>query len=73
MSNIAEGFGSSSRVEFARFLGIAKRSALEVQCQLYIALDQEYISKTEFDSLSAGTEEIRKMITAFINYLKRKN
>ena len=70
MSNIAEGFDSSSRIEFARFLGIAKRSASEVQCQLYIALDQEYISKTEFDSLYAKNEEIRKMITGFIKYLK---
>ncbi len=72
MSNIAEGFDSSSHIEFARFLSIAKRSASEVQSQLYIALDQGYISKPEFDFLYTKTEEIRKMITAFINYLKRK-
>jgi four helix bundle protein len=72
MNNIAEGFDSSSRIEFARFLNIAKRSASEVQSQLYIALDQEYISKAEFNSLYSKGEEIRKMITGFIEYLKFK-
>ncbi len=31
MTNIAEGFDCESKVEFARFLGIARRSAVEVQ------------------------------------------
>ena len=30
MTNIAEGFDCDSNVEFARFLGIARRSAVEV-------------------------------------------
>ena len=30
MNNIAEGFDCESKVEFARFLGIARRSAVEV-------------------------------------------
>ena len=43
MTNIAEGFDCESKVEFARFLGIARRSAVEVQSLLYIALDNRYI------------------------------
>jgi four helix bundle protein len=31
MNNIAEGFDCESKAEFARFLGIARRSAVEVQ------------------------------------------
>ena len=34
MTNIAEGFDCDSKVEFARFLGIARRSAVEVQSLL---------------------------------------
>ena len=34
MTNIAEGFDCESKVEFARFLGIARRSAVEVQSLL---------------------------------------
>lgn len=70
MSNIAEGFDSGFKNEFARFLGISRRSASEVQCQLYIALDQSYITQNEFDKMYNETEEIRRMITGFIKYLK---
>lgn len=47
MANIAEGFDCESKVEFARFLGIARRSAVEVQSLLYAALDAEYINQNE--------------------------
>ena len=70
VSNIAEGFDSGFSAEFARFLNISRRSASEVQSQLYIALDQMYISIEEFNALYGDTEEIRKMITGFIKYLK---
>ena len=49
MTNIAEGFDCNSKVEFARFLGIARRSAVEVQSLLYAALDTNYIKQDEFD------------------------
>ena len=70
MSNIAEGFDSSSRTEFARFLSISRRSASEVQNQLYIALDQGYLNQDEFDSLYGELEKTRKMITSLITYLR---
>ncbi|MCA1900266.1 MAG: four helix bundle protein [Chloroflexi bacterium] len=34
-----------SRIEFARFLGIARRSAVEIQSLLYAALDVGYINQ----------------------------
>ncbi len=36
MTNIAEGFDCESKREFSRFLGIARRSAVEVQSLLFI-------------------------------------
>jgi four helix bundle protein len=48
MSNVAEGFDCESRIEFARFLGIARRSAVEVQSLLYVALDAGYITQEKF-------------------------
>lgn len=48
MTNIAEGFDYESTAEFARFLGIARRSAVEVQSLLYAALDVGYITQEIF-------------------------
>ncbi len=73
MSNIAEGFDSGSKPEFARFLSIARRSLSEIQSQLYVASDQSYIGQKEFSLLYNETEEIRRMITGLIKYLKGLN
>lgn len=48
MTNIAEGFDCESSAEFARFLGIARRSAVEVQSLLYAALDVDHIKEDVF-------------------------
>lgn len=70
MANIAEGFGRKSKKEFANFLNMAHGSAAEVQCHLYIAADQNYISREEFEELYVKTDEVSKMIQGFMNYLR---
>jgi four helix bundle protein len=71
MSNIAEGFDSGTKAEFIKFLGYSRRSASEVQCNLYVALDQGYITQSDFDELYEKAEKVRRMITAFMKYLRR--
>ena len=73
MSNVAEGFSRQSRKEFIQFLFIAEGSAAEVQSQLYIALDQGYISEKEFKEIYDKTEEAAKLLSKFITYLKSLN
>ena len=51
MHNIAEGFGAGSDAEFIRFLKYARRSATEVQSQLYLAQDRKYLNADQFQSL----------------------
>ncbi len=70
MANIAEGFGRRSKKEFANFLNMAHGSAAEVQCHLYIALDQEYINKKTFEILYKEVYEVSKIIQGFMRYLK---
>lgn len=70
MSNIAEGFERGGTLEFRRYLTMAKASAGEVRCQLYVALDVDYIDRQTFDSLSALATRTSGMIAGFMNYLK---
>jgi len=70
MSNIAEGYDRSGTGEFVQFLSTAKGSAAEVRCQLYVALDQKYISESSFTGLSDLATEAANMIGGLINYLR---
>jgi four helix bundle protein len=71
MHNIAEGFDSETNAEFIRFLRYAKRSCTEVQSELYVASDEEYISKAEFEDVYEQARRTRAAIRGFINYLKK--
>ena len=70
MSNIAEGFESPTQALFIKYLGHAKASAGEVRAQLYIALDQKYITQEEFDSAYALAEQTSRQLYGFIRYLE---
>jgi len=71
MHNIAEGFDSETNAEFIRFLRYAKRSCTEVQSELYVALDEEYISANEFKDVYEQARKARAAVRGFINYLKK--
>ena len=71
MHNIAEGFNSETNAEFIRFLRYAKRSCTEVQSELYVALDEEYISSNEFKDVYEQARRTRAAVRGFINYLKK--
>ena len=70
LSNIAEGFERGGDKEFSQFLGIAKGSCGEVRAQLYVALDQGYLSQESFDTLSLHAVEVSELLSGFIRYLK---
>ena len=70
MANIAEGFGRSGSGEFIQFLAIAKGSACEVISHVYVALDQGYISRPEFERLNELAERTTNMIGGLMKYLQ---
>jgi four helix bundle protein len=71
MHNIAEGFDAGSNPEFIRFLKMARRSASEVQSQLYLALDRNYIEAEELKSAYNLATESKKLINGMIAYLRQ--
>lgn len=69
MHNIAERFDSETNPDFIRFLRYAKRSCTEVQSELYVALDQQYITSAEFQDAYDYAGRTRSVIRGFIKYL----
>jgi four helix bundle protein len=70
MSNIAEGFESQTQALFIQFLSRAKGSSGELRAQLYIALEQEYITTAEFQFAFSLAELCSKQLASFIRYLE---
>lgn len=71
--NIAEGSIGTSDKEFNRFMGIALKSAVEVNACLHVARKRELINNQKFKEIESANIEIIKMIQAFRNTLTAKS
>jgi len=61
-SNIAEGQGRNSTKEFKQFLAISLGSLAELETQLIIAKEIDYLTQNGLDALLSPLDRIRKMI-----------
>jgi four helix bundle protein len=72
MHNIAEGFDAGSDLEFIRFLKTSRRSASEIQSQLYLALDRQYITAIQLEAAyNKKASEIKRPVNGMIAYLRQ--
>ncbi len=69
-SNIAEGASRRSNKDFYRFLEIAIGSAYEIETQLLIATDLDFINEMESQKLLEELESIIKMLSKLMSSLK---
>lgn len=69
--NIAEGFESGYDPEFVRFLKMARRSAGEVQSELYLALDAGHITQDELKKAYDLAVDVEKLINGIISYISK--
>jgi len=69
-ANIAEGFGQQSDRQFARYLYIARGSGHEVRSHVAVAHGRQYLSDDEAVDLHNKYEEIARMLTGLIKYLR---
>ena len=71
-SNIAEGRSRRATRDYIRFLDIAYGSMAEVETQLFIACDLEYVTNKKIGLLLADYEELGRMLNGLINSLEKK-
>ena len=69
-SNIAEGKGHRSNKEFAHFLFHARGSLLELQTQVLIAEELQYLSKVEASRLLSMAEGVSRALNGLIHALE---
>ena len=72
-SNIAEGAGKKGTKEIFHFLRTAYGSVCEVETQLIISKNLEFIKKERFDELFQMCDEIQKMIYALQRNLSEES
>ena len=71
MHNCAEGFDSGFDNEFVVFLKYARRSASEIQSEIYLALDRKYVDDSAFELIYNKATETKKIINALLSYLHK--
>ncbi|MEO8666296.1 MAG: four helix bundle protein [Ignavibacteria bacterium] len=69
-SNIAEGCGRSHTKDSIHFFHISRGSLYELETQLYLSFDQNYITEEELDENLKLIIDCKKLINGFINYYK---
>ena len=70
-SNIAEGYGRSTKGEYVQFLGHARGSNCELQTQLVISKALGFGSEQAHESTESLSGEVNKMLVAIMSKLRR--
>ena len=71
-SNIAEGYGRKTTLDYIRMLYISYGSVCELETQILLAGDLELIEKEEMGPLIKDIAEIERMLKALIKSLENK-
>jgi len=71
LSNVAEGRGRRTGPDYRHFVLIARGSAFELEAQIIIACDIEYIAKETARPLVRRTTEIARMLSGLVRYIDR--
>ncbi|WP_350289906.1 four helix bundle protein [uncultured Croceitalea sp.] len=69
-NNIAEGFERKTNPDFKRFLYFSLASNSEVRSMLYLSERLNYLNKQDSSKLINETNEVSKMLYAFIKSMK---
>lgn len=70
--NIAEGSTKGSDADFRRFLKMAQGSLHETITGFYIALDQKFVNRKQFDEIYDSALKVDAKLNAFLKALSVK-
>ncbi|MDD7886863.1 four helix bundle protein [Flavivirga sp. 57AJ16] len=70
-SNIAEGCGRQSTKETIPFLYISRGSLYELETQLFLSNDLEFLPEEKLNNLLIQIQTWKKLLNEFINYYKK--
>ena len=70
-SNISEGYGRQHRLEYIRFLQISRGSLYELQTQLEIAVNLNFLKIDKCKNLLERCNEIERMLNKLISVLSQ--
>jgi len=71
-SNIAEGKGRLSKKEFIQFLSRARGSLCEVDTQLQISRNLEYLGDSDYERLADHSKKVGRLLNALIKSIQRQ-
>lgn len=71
-SNIAEGYGRKTTLDYVRMLYISYGSVCELETQILLAGDLALIEKGELGTLKRDISETERMLKALIKSLENK-
>ena len=69
-SNIAEGYGRNSTLDYCRFLQIALGSVYELETQVELARRLDYVDNDTANKLATQLTEVGRMLNSLINKIK---
>jgi len=73
VSNIAEGQARNSRREFLQFLSHAKGSLVEVETQLFVARNLNYVREQQIAAVLKQTDEVARLVSGLMKSLRLKD
>ena len=71
--NIAEGYGRKTTPDYLRFLYMSYGSICELETQILLSGDLEYIETESLSELQSDIGEVERMLKALIKSIERKN
>lgn len=71
-SNIAEGYGRGRTADYVRFLAMARGSLYELETQMLLALDLQYVREDRFRKFEETSKSCGRLLAGLIRSIEEQ-